>query len=189
MTEWERIAERYECLQPWINIGLHWATKYYIRMDDTEAYVVAMCKFVNRSSIYYSSNLPTYTYSPQSCHSLLVDRKSVGIPICQAFKGDHFESCKYSVQLIVTFLISSTSCQMHQYRSQKPSTATATLSPSRVKPPIHVYPMRFAIENSVYERKKSSRESSVESEFRKYALADVSDEKTDILRFWEVWFQ
>lgn len=72
MSEWERIAEQHECLKPWIKIGLHWATKYYIRMDDTEAYVVAMCKFVNRSSIYYS-NLPTYMYSPQSCHSLLVD--------------------------------------------------------------------------------------------------------------------
>jgi hypothetical protein len=54
MSEWERIAEQHECLKPWIKIGLHWATKYYIRMDDTEAYVVTMCKFVNRSSIQWA---------------------------------------------------------------------------------------------------------------------------------------
>lgn len=51
------------------------------------------------------------------------------------------------------------------------------------------HPMRFAIKNSVYERKKSSREFSVKAEFWKYALADMSDEKTDILQFWEVWLQ
>lgn len=44
MTEWEKLAEEYSILKPWIEIGLRWATKYYIRMDETEAYVVAMCK-------------------------------------------------------------------------------------------------------------------------------------------------
>jgi hypothetical protein len=44
MTEWEKLAEEYSILKPWIEIGLRWATKYYIRMDETESYVVAMCK-------------------------------------------------------------------------------------------------------------------------------------------------
>jgi len=44
MTDWEDLAKQYELLEPWINIGLQWATKYYIRMDDTDAYVVTMCK-------------------------------------------------------------------------------------------------------------------------------------------------
>ena len=44
MTEWEKLMEEYSILKPWIEISLRWATKYYIRMDETEAYVVAMCK-------------------------------------------------------------------------------------------------------------------------------------------------
>ena len=48
MTDWEDLAKQYKLLEPWINIGLQWATKYYIRMDDTEAYVITMCKYWNR---------------------------------------------------------------------------------------------------------------------------------------------
>jgi hypothetical protein len=48
MTEWERLGEQHILLRPWMKIGLDWATKYYIRMDDTEAYIVAMCKLLNR---------------------------------------------------------------------------------------------------------------------------------------------
>lgn len=43
MTEWEKLGEQYEALRPWTDIGLKWAKKYYIRMDDTNAYVIAMC--------------------------------------------------------------------------------------------------------------------------------------------------
>jgi hypothetical protein len=44
MTEWERLGEQHEMLQPWTEIGLRWAKKYYTRMDDTDAYVITMCK-------------------------------------------------------------------------------------------------------------------------------------------------
>lgn len=44
MTSWEMLAERNPRLQRWIEIGLSWARKYYMRMDDTHAYVVSMCK-------------------------------------------------------------------------------------------------------------------------------------------------
>jgi hypothetical protein len=43
MTEWEKLAEQHELLQPWTKIGLKWAKKYYTRMDDTDVYVVTMC--------------------------------------------------------------------------------------------------------------------------------------------------
>jgi hypothetical protein len=54
MTEWERMGKAYSVLRPWTDTGLQWATKYYIRMDDTDAYVVTMCKSLNR---YLCSNL------------------------------------------------------------------------------------------------------------------------------------
>ena len=47
MTEWEKLREQHDILKPWIDIGLSWATKYYVRMDDTEAYIVAMSKPLN----------------------------------------------------------------------------------------------------------------------------------------------
>ena len=47
MTEWEKIGEQHEELKPWTDISLHWATKYYIQMDDIDAYVVTMCKSSN----------------------------------------------------------------------------------------------------------------------------------------------
>jgi hypothetical protein len=46
MTGWERLGKKHEILKPWTDIGLRWATKYYVRMDDTEAYVLTMCKLV-----------------------------------------------------------------------------------------------------------------------------------------------
>lgn len=46
MTEWEILGKEHDILKPWTDIGLRWATKYYVRMDDTEAYVLTMCKLV-----------------------------------------------------------------------------------------------------------------------------------------------
>jgi hypothetical protein len=53
MTEWEKLASQHTVLKPWIKIGLQWATKYPVRMDDTEAYVITMCKLRNRPITAY----------------------------------------------------------------------------------------------------------------------------------------
>ena len=42
MTKWERLGEEHPELQYWTRIGLRWVQKYYKRMDDTDAYVIAM---------------------------------------------------------------------------------------------------------------------------------------------------
>lgn len=44
MTQWERLGKEYRTLKPWTDIGLKWARKYYSRMDDTRAYIIAMCE-------------------------------------------------------------------------------------------------------------------------------------------------
>lgn len=49
MTQWERLRTKYPELAPWVDIGLKWAKKYYDRMDDTDAYVIAMCEFLPNS--------------------------------------------------------------------------------------------------------------------------------------------
>jgi hypothetical protein len=54
MTELEDLGKQYAVLKPWTEIGLRWAIKYYVRMDDTDVYVISMCKF----SIWYVTALP-----------------------------------------------------------------------------------------------------------------------------------
>jgi hypothetical protein len=43
MTGLESLGNNYEILWPWTEIGLKWAKKYYVRMDDTDAYIITMC--------------------------------------------------------------------------------------------------------------------------------------------------
>jgi hypothetical protein len=51
MTRWEKLRAKFPLLKPWIDVGLQWAEKYYKRMDDTDAYVIAMCELLP-SSLY-----------------------------------------------------------------------------------------------------------------------------------------
>jgi hypothetical protein len=44
MLGWENLTKNEPCLELWIRVGLQWARKYYTRMDDTNAYVFAMCE-------------------------------------------------------------------------------------------------------------------------------------------------
>ena len=46
MTRWEQLCTKYPELKPWVDVGLEWAQKYYTHMDDTDAYVVAMCELL-----------------------------------------------------------------------------------------------------------------------------------------------
>ena len=59
MTRWEQLHARHPQLKPWINVGLKWAEKYYTRMDDTDAYVVAMCELLPSSLFHLNMNLTT----------------------------------------------------------------------------------------------------------------------------------
>jgi len=44
MSNWEDLGNKFNNLKPWTDIGLKWARKYYNRMDDTRAYIIAMCE-------------------------------------------------------------------------------------------------------------------------------------------------
>ena len=44
MTEWESLIKKKPALKPYIEEGLKWAQKYYIRMDHTDAYIIGMCE-------------------------------------------------------------------------------------------------------------------------------------------------
>jgi hypothetical protein len=42
MTAWETLGDKHPRLKPFVDIGLKWAKKYYCRMDQTKAYIIAM---------------------------------------------------------------------------------------------------------------------------------------------------
>jgi hypothetical protein len=44
MTKWETLLKKKKSLKPYIEEGLKWAKKYYVRMDNTDAYIVGMCE-------------------------------------------------------------------------------------------------------------------------------------------------
>jgi hypothetical protein len=46
MTDLESLGSEFRELKPWTDIGLSCAKKYYVQMDDTDAYVISMCKFL-----------------------------------------------------------------------------------------------------------------------------------------------
>ena len=47
-------------------------------------------------------------------------------------------------------------------------------------------PMRFKVQDSVYNKKSTHDELSVEVEFKRYVSGSTTSEETGILRFWEV---
>lgn len=66
MTQWEKLGDEHLNLKAWTDIGLKWATKYYKRMDDTDAYVISMCEFLCHNRFHFFLNLgrshqPLYT--------------------------------------------------------------------------------------------------------------------------------
>ena len=45
MLHLTELGEQQHVLKPWTDVAKACATKYYIRMDDTDAYVVTLCTF------------------------------------------------------------------------------------------------------------------------------------------------
>ncbi len=82
--------------------------------------------------------------------------------------------------------------QMQWYYNQKLSTSevsmTDPLPPTQPAPVsgIKPAPTQFKVQDSVYNKKSTHCEFSVESEFQKYTLGLISSKETSILRFWEV---
>jgi len=87
MTQWEGLATDHPNLKPWTDISLKWATKYYRRMDDTRAYIIAMCEFL---VVWMIRTFAQGKFSSQSLHSVHLDRTGVGQKICHTRKKSYF---------------------------------------------------------------------------------------------------
>ncbi len=187
MTEWEKIASQHEELWPWAEIGLQWAKKYYIRMDDTDAYVITMCQSLNQYLLQRCSNLwlgwtvlnPAMRFSwieVEWEHHYIREVKDI---ILKLVRLHHLSA--HSVL--------SHDLQMWQYCNQKSSTSevsmTDPLPPTQPAPVsgIKPAPTRLKVQDSIYNKKSTHHEFSVESEFQKYTLGSILSKETSILQF------
>jgi len=93
MMDLETLGKDFPVLKPWTAIGMDWGTKYYTWMDDTKAYVVAMCKSSNWLFHIYCWPPPS-SVSSQSFHTIHPDQRTVGTLIYLGFEGGHFGACK-----------------------------------------------------------------------------------------------
>jgi hypothetical protein len=68
MTKWEKLGTQHEVVRFWTEISLDWAKKYYKQMDETDVYVITMCKFYCRrlTALIASSIL---VLNPSMCFS------------------------------------------------------------------------------------------------------------------------
>jgi hypothetical protein len=178
MTELEKLGEQHKVLRPWTEIGLRWATKYYIRMDDTDVYVIAMCKIL--VILLLCRQLRLTVLNPAIRLSWIRSQwETRYIQRSEEIILD-LVSTIYRYSPYLNYLI-----QMRRYRDQNSSTLATPVQPTPVaggRPP----PTRFKVEHSVYEKKATPQAYTVEAEFRKYVSGAISSEETDILQFWEV---
>ena len=95
---------------------------------------------------------------------------------------NHSEACKSTSFNSAVFFFHG--LQMHKYRGQKSSTSEATTTPVPTTP-VPAPVSRFKFTDSAYRKKASVSDSSVKTEFERYASGSSSDE-ANILGFWEV---
>lgn len=65
MSRWERLSLAQPHLAPAINAGLEVAYKYYKQMDNTTAYIIAMCMCLFIICMCYALKLRIQSYIPQ----------------------------------------------------------------------------------------------------------------------------
>ena len=66
MSDLKALAKEYPILKPWVDTALCWANKYYIRMDETNVYVITMCKL----SYFIPCSATNLAFSPEPHHAL-----------------------------------------------------------------------------------------------------------------------
>jgi hypothetical protein len=72
MTKWERLGEEHPELKYWTWIGLFWAEKYYKQMDDTNAYIVAMGKYLCFRITQLLNHTLKFSILPYACRGSYV---------------------------------------------------------------------------------------------------------------------
>ena len=46
MTKWEQLGDKHPQLKYWMNIGLFWVQKYYKWIDNTDAYIITLSRYL-----------------------------------------------------------------------------------------------------------------------------------------------
>jgi hypothetical protein len=156
MTQLEVLGKKHTLLRPLMKAALKFAYKYYKRMDDTDAYVVTMCKYINTASNSFNS-----TYSPQPHDTVRAVRKGMGGEICPESKDSYFEAREYNQYNLSLHPRSQPSvAQMKVYRAKSMHASATTPSLSVHSSPVkgrlsisRAPRSKFKIDPSDYERR------------------------------------
>ena len=190
VTRWKILRAQHKVLKLWTEVGLDWAKKYYVQMDDTDAYVIVMCKFYTQYGTTLTANLKPTVLNPAVRFSWIErEWEEQYIQMSKKIALDLVSTLSFIVDynLSQIYLV-----QMHQYHCRDPSLPSIEVPKSPARPVQcsghQAPPTRFQVNFSTYESGPSLQESTVEAEYRKYVSGSLSSYKTDILKFWEVRF-
>jgi hypothetical protein len=118
----------------------------------------------------------------------------MGGEICPESKDSYFEAREYNqynLSLHPRSQPSVTQMKVYRAKSMRAPATTPSLSvrSSPVKRRLSVSRAprsKFEIDASDYERRPKARDLTIDAEFRRYTLGDLSYDDSDILHFWEV---
>lgn len=131
------------------------------------------------------------TYSPQPYDMLQAIWKGMGGEIYQEGKDSYFKACKYNLLLHPQSQSSVAQMKVYCAKSMHTSTTTPSLSvhssPVKTRLSVSRAPQsKFEIDTSNYERRPKAQDLTIEAEFHRYTLGNLSYDDSDILHFWEV---
>ncbi|KAN0118276.1 Ribonuclease H-like domain containing protein [Russula decolorans] len=163
MTRWEKLRSKFPELKPLVDVGLEWAEKYYKRMDDTDAYVVAM--FLNPCI--------RFEWIARNWEGKYIKRaKTLIIEAMSKYRSRRSSG--------------TLSAAPQALAQRAPATPLKSRKPSRSKAV-----SRFQLDTHIVDELLDSVDASphqgtVQEEFDKYTAASLSPLETDILHFWEI---
>lgn len=179
MTGWEELQDNEPRLRPWLDVGLRWATKYYNRMDDTIAYVVAMRTCLLAVII------------PGLKSSFSVVEPSIRM----SWIEDHWDEAyiKRSKKVVLDLVrpnIPASTCvldhpnQMHSYHKDLPKQRSTENQPHLGD--LDAIAARLRIKDMGGRRNTRDVVNTVEDEYRSYTKGALTKQGDDPLKFWDV---
>lgn len=181
LSKWDKLAIAKPRLKPWIDEGLKWATKYYRRLDLSDAYVVGMCKFCFTHD--RSITLNTWIVINPSVRFSWIEKNWD-----EKYKKHAVTTIKTLVSIATLIWIHATvqPLQMRRYRfDDDDNTISATL-PIAVTPAPDFLQRMKEFDDEQAEGDASITEETIDEEYSNYVNGVPKRNVLDPLKFWEV---
>lgn len=181
MTGWEGLRDSQVRLKPWLNIGLKWALKYYSRMDDTTAHVIAMRTLSYH--IFKNTNLANFSTVVEPSIRMSWIEDHWGDDYIHTAKNTIFDMVRASVSMRT---YTDYPNQMRQYHSRLPQEPFAESQP-RLLEDFDAIAARLHIKDMGSRRNtRETGQGTVEDEYNSYVKGVLTKQGDNPLKFWDV---